>query len=193
MERDLDDAFRATEGMIDLEEFRLLHELARAADGGCIVEVGSWRGRSTVALALGAREGAGAPVFAVDPHEEFTGVLGGKFGPEDRAAFYRAMLETGCWREVRLLNASSELLAPQWERPVALLFLDGDHRDEAVRRDFHLWLPHLAPGANVAFDDSRDPGLGPTRLVRDLLATELFAERAGVGKVSVLRLRPRTD
>jgi hypothetical protein len=34
------------------------------------------------------------------------------------------------------------------------LFIDGDHRYEAVRADFAAWQPHLAPGAIVAFDDS---------------------------------------
>ncbi len=190
MEQDLEAAFRATEGMISFPEFRLLHELARGVGDGCIVEVGAWRGRSTVALGLGALAGAAPPVFAFDPHDEFVGALGGRFGPEDRAAFYRAMLATGCWRNVRLLNVSSELIAPQWKLPIGLLWIDGDHRDEGVRRDFHAWLPHLAPAAKVAFDDSLDPKLGPSRLIRHLVATELFIESAVVGKVTVLELRP---
>jgi len=34
-----------------------------------IVEIGSWKGRSTIVLAAGARAGAGGPVYAVDPHQ----------------------------------------------------------------------------------------------------------------------------
>ena len=190
MAQDLANAFRATEGMIDLEEFRLLHRLAREAESGCIVEVGAWRGRSSVALGLGSLEGHGVPVFAFDPHEEFVGVLGGKFGPADRAAFYRAMLDSGCWSAVRLVNLSSEQVAPQWDRPIALLWIDGDHSDRGVRRDFHGWLPHLTSDARVAFDDAVNPKLGPARLIRDLLATGLFREETHVGKVTVLARLP---
>lgn len=188
MARDLKAAFEATEGMVSFDEFRLLYELARGVRQGAIVEVGSYRGRSTVALGLGSLDGHRAPVFAIDPHEEFTGVLGGRFGPEDRAAFYRAMLETGCDRVVRLVNLASEVVASGFDRKVALLFVDGDHRDEAVRRDFHAWLPHLESGAFVAFDDSLDPKLGPARLIGHLVATGLFAAKAVAGKLTVLEL-----
>jgi predicted O-methyltransferase YrrM len=38
-------------------------------------------------------------------------------------------------------------------RPVDYLFLDGDHRYEAVRRDFELYTPLVRPGGIVAFHD----------------------------------------
>jgi hypothetical protein len=188
MGQELEAAFRQSEGMVSLDEFRLLHDLAREVRDGCIVEIGAWRGRSSIALALGSQAGGGAPVYSIEPHEWFVGALGGCFGPEDRAAFYRAMLASGCWRTVRLVNLSSEQAAPGWTKPVGLLWIDGDHREPAVRRDFHAWLPHLAPGARVAFDDSTDPKLGPAPLIRHLVATGLFEKRALVGKVTVLEL-----
>jgi predicted O-methyltransferase YrrM len=192
MARDLESAFRLTEGMTSLEEFRLLHRLAMDVRDGCIVEVGAYRGRSSVALGLGSIDGGrDVPVFSIEPHEEFVGVLGGRFGPDDRAAFYRTMLESGCVRVVRLVNLSSETVAPHWTRPVALLWIDGDHREEAVKRDFHGWLPHLADGAVVAFDDATDPKLGPRILVEALLASGLFRARETVGKVVVLELARR--
>src|ERR1700722_20931863 len=97
-----------TPGMVSLDVAELLYSLARDVDAGVIVEVGSYRGRSTVALALGSRAGHGAPVFAIEPHESFHGPLGGDFGPEDRGFFYRAMLRSEGYREVRLINLSSE-------------------------------------------------------------------------------------
>ena len=54
---------------------------------GCIVEVGSFRGRSTAALCFGVKDGHDAPIYAVEPHADYTGFYGGKFGGEDRAAF----------------------------------------------------------------------------------------------------------
>jgi predicted O-methyltransferase YrrM len=183
--------FRRTQGMTSYDEASLLYELAKATKVGCIIEVGSYRGRSTVALGRGSLDGHRAPVYAIDPHEEFIGVLGGVFGPEDRAAFYRAMLDTGCYEVVRLINLSSEIVVPNWTKPVSLLWIDGDHSYEGVKRDFDCWSPHLTADATVVFDDSLDPTIGPLRLIQEMLQTKLFEKADVVGKVTALKKRPR--
>ena len=67
-----------TDGWLTADEAQGLAALAANTDSSdVIVEIGSYRGRSTIALALGSR---GASVFAVDPHEHLTGPLGGEFG-----------------------------------------------------------------------------------------------------------------
>jgi hypothetical protein len=181
--------FDKTQGMITLEEAALLYTLAKELSAGCIVEVGSYRGRSTVALGRGSIDGNRVPVYAIEPHEEFTGALGGKFGPEDRGAFYQAMLETGCYAIVRLVNLSSEIVAPNWTKEIGLLWIDGDHTYEGVKRDFECWLPHLISDAIIAFDDSLHPELGPKRLIHELTAGKQFKKTELVGKITVLRRR----
>ena len=94
-------------------------------DAGAIVEVGSYHGRSTVALSCGAEAGAKLPVYAIEPHEHFIGELGGNFGPPDRAAFFETMLRTSCFENVRLVNLSSEIVSPGWQLPVSALWIDG--------------------------------------------------------------------
>jgi hypothetical protein len=150
--------------MIGDPEAALLRRLATEVDAGCIVEIGSYRGMSTIALAKGAR----VPVYAIEPHEEFVGVFGGKFGPADRRAFFENLLRAGVVEQVRLVNLSSEVVAPGWQLPVGLLWIDGDHRYEAVRRDFDCWKPHLR--GKVAFHDAIQPTLGPSKLIEELLA-----------------------
>ncbi len=184
-------AMRGVEGWLSKEEAELLFALARGVETGCIVEVGSYRGRSTVALALGSQRGHGAPVFALDPHEPFTGALGGDFGPEDRAAFYRNMLRSGCYHDVRLINLDSEIVTRGWSKTVSLLWIDGDHSYQGVSRDFNCWRPHLAPDAQVVFDDSLDPRIGPARLIEELLESGAFERVRTVGKVTLLRSRGR--
>lgn len=186
-------AMGGVEGWLAREEAMLLFQLARQTEHGCIVEVGSYRGRSTIALALGARNGLGVPVYAFDPHESFTGVFGGEFGASDRAAFYRNMLRSGCYREVRLINQDSATVSPGWTKQVALLWIDGDHSFEGVSRDFKAWLPHLSPDAKVVFDDSIDPRMGPTRLIAEILADGAFDLVRTVGKVTVLQRRDLSD
>jgi hypothetical protein len=182
--------FRKTEGMINVEEARLLYDLAKDVTENCIVEIGSYRGRSTAALACGSLNGMQVPVFAIDPHEDFIGVLGGKFGPQDRAAFYKAMIDTGCYKIVRLVNLSSEIVAPHWPSKISLLFIDGNHTFDAVKNDFESWFPHLAESALIAFHDSKDPQIGPFRLIHELLDTGKFEIKCERGEITVLGLRP---
>lgn len=184
----LDPYFDRTEGMITRAQAGLLYELAKQVPGDrCIVEVGSYRGRSTVALARGSLDGSRAPVFAVDPHEEFRGIFGGEFGPSDRGAFFQAMLSTSSYHIVHLINLSSEIVTPGWNRIVGFLWIDGDHREGAVRRDWNCWRSHLAPDAVVAFDDSVRADIGPQRLVAELLASKDYDFVDRVEKVTVIR------
>jgi hypothetical protein len=176
-----------TPGMISLDEAALLFELAHNVREGAIVEVGSYRGRSTAALALGARSGGQAAVFAIEPHEAVKGVLGGTFGPEDRAWFYRMMLRTRCYREVRLVNLSSHEVVPGWQHGVGLLWIDGDHTIDGVRRDLNSWRRHLLPGAIVAFDDCDQPSLGPAVVVSEELDARRMTLVKQTGKMTVVR------
>jgi hypothetical protein len=95
-------------------------------------------------------------------------------------------VRTGAYEHVRLLNISSEILAPGWREPVALLWLDGDHAYEGVRRDFDAWEPHLLPDCDVVLDDADDPEVGPYRLAQELRATG-WADMGQVGRVVHLR------
>ena len=177
-------------GMITMEEADFLYRLAASVSTGCIVEVGSYRGRSTTALALGAgSSGRQIPVFAVDPHEERTGAMGGQFGAEDRAQFFRSMLSTKCYRIVRLVNLSSETVSPGWSSPVGLVWLDGDHTHEAVRRDVEAWMPHLVSGGLIAFHDAQKPDLGPAMLIEEMVRSGDHEELEGAGSIRVIRRR----
>lgn len=56
--------------MLTPNEGEYLHRLARLDPGnGVIVEIGSWKGKSTILLALGSMEVGGEKVYAIDPHK----------------------------------------------------------------------------------------------------------------------------
>lgn len=154
------------EGQIAQVEAELLVWLASQVPAEqVIVEIGSYRGRSAIALALGSLLGNGVRVYAVDPHLDFTGVKGGEFGPSDMARLYRNLDVAGVGRIVAVVALPSVMIGRAWFESdewnnVGLLWIDGDHRYEAVRDDFETWAPCVAVGGWLAFHDSLAPGVG---------------------------------
>ncbi len=152
----------SVEGQISSAEAMVLFKLARdLAPNSAIVELGSYRGRSTIALALGARHGAKNRVYAIDPHEQFQGVLGGSFGPADMAQLYRNITKAGVGDLVAVVCLPSVAVAQSWKaRRIGLLWIDADHRYDAVRADLEAWLPRMTPNAIVALHDIQSAGVG---------------------------------
>jgi predicted O-methyltransferase YrrM len=170
-------------------EGQFLSQLAASVSNGVVVEIGSHQGRSAIALAHGSLSGSKVDVFAVDPHEPFKGFYGGTFGPADRQAFYQHIAETRVGEIVRLISLPGPAAAAGFNRPVALLFIDGDHSLAGVTQDFESWSVHLTPNAIVAFDDATDPQAGPFHLIRKLLDSGAWVEDAGCGKIRTLKRR----
>jgi MMP 1-O-methyltransferase len=163
---DVDRVVAGVDGWLGPEEGRLLYRLAAEADpGGCIVEIGSWHGRSTIWLAAGARAGAGAAVVAIDPHE---GTKLRKDGEKTNLLLRANLDRAGVAEGVEVVVATSEEAAATWSRPVSLLWIDGDHSYEKAKRDVEVWSPHLLPDASVALHDTFVLP-GPERVVRELL------------------------
>ncbi|MCW2924727.1 MAG: hypothetical protein JWM98_2131 [Thermoleophilia bacterium] len=179
------DRAMSVEGHLTRRECRALVDLAAAVGRSHVVEIGSFRGRSTIALALGAP--AHVSVIAVDPHEEFVGEHGGHFGPADRVAFFENLLREGVADRVRLINLPSVAAAAAVEGPVHLLWVDGDHSDAGVTADFHTWQRTLAPRATVAFHDAADPTTGPGRVAAEAVASGRYEFVDRVDKIVVVR------
>ena len=178
-------------GGISVEESQYLRDLAKTLTQGCIVEVGSFRGKSSVVLSAGAADNPLAPqVFCIEPHEKFKGIYGGQFGPVDRKEFYRAMLATGAYENTSLVNLSSEIVTRDWAQPVGLCFIDGDHSYEGVKRDFECWADHVIVGGLVTFDDAQDKNVGPAQLLEELLPSDHWEKLDAVGKFVTLRRKP---
>jgi hypothetical protein len=177
----------SVEGQISPSECLLLFDLASQVSLGCIVEIGSYRGRSTVALALGSLAKSRVPIYAIEPHESFKGVLGGDFGPKDRIEFFKNILRTGVGEIVHLVNLSSEVVSKGWDKEISLLWIDGNHRYEAVKRDFLCWEPFVVKGGLIAFHDSTNLNLGPSKVITESLYTGGFKQIQQVQLTTILR------
>lgn len=157
------------EGQISAVEVKILIQLASAVPPSqVIVEIGNYRGRSTVALALGTQIGNGNRIYSIDPHLEFQGILGGEFGPQDMAALYTNLTRANVGSSVATICLPSTTAAKAWmDQNIGLLWLDGDHRYAAVLADVTAWLPFVNAGSVVAFHDIDSPDV--QRLLDELV------------------------
>lgn len=125
------------------------HELARRAVGRRVLELGSYLGRSTIALAANAEV-----VHSVDPHnggppgEENTlsGFLEniGRYGVRDRVIVH--------------VGTSTEVVPAFREGLFDLAFIDAVHQRPHVDVDAAMCARCLAPGGALAFHDYNTDG-----------------------------------
>jgi len=131
-------------GWLGDEEALALYEAARTCTGrGAIVEIGSWRGRSTICLALGSKDGPGVPVVAIDRHTDKTFV-----------DFQENIRRAGIADLVRPIRATSDEAFTEFDEPIELIFIDASHKYDDVRRDFDQWVPLVVEGGTVAMHDT---------------------------------------
>jgi predicted O-methyltransferase YrrM len=143
-------------GWLTDEEGEALYELARSCTGkGVIVEIGSWKGKSTTCLGLGSRAGQNVPIFAVDPHADY------RFGE-----FKENIERAGIADLVTAIPSLSQAAAPEFDQPIELLFVDGSHEYEDVKADFDQWVPKLVEGGTIAVHDTT-LWEGPKRVVEE--------------------------
>lgn len=134
------------EGFLSQREGCYLYSLAsQLTASGCVVEIGSLKGKSTVFLAKGCQSAGGGRVFAVDPHTH-DGI--------NEKAFRENIRRTGVEAIVSPMVMSSIEAVQGWNTPIALLWVDGDHKYRGVRGDFFAWFPHVIVGGAIAFHDT---------------------------------------
>jgi predicted O-methyltransferase YrrM len=158
------------EGFLQPAEGLFLYKTAKNCRGrGVIVEIGSWKGKSTTWLAKGSQSGNNIKVYAIDPHtgsSENREKLGEVWTYQE---FMRNIKKAEVDDIVVSILKTSEEAAREWNgKPIELLWIDGAHEYELVKLDFDLWSPYLVEGGIVAFHDTIVWG-GPRRLVKEAL------------------------
>jgi predicted O-methyltransferase YrrM len=124
---------------------------------GRIVEIGSFRGRSTIVLRHSAPPGV--EVVAIDPHG------GGDRGPReispdaargeaDHEAFHANLRRAGVDGGVRHVRRMSQDALGEVEGEVELLYVDGAHRYRPARADIERWGARVAPGGTMLVHDA---------------------------------------
>jgi len=145
---------RNVEGWLSDHEALFLYHAARMVQApGEIVEIGSWKGKSTVCLASGlSASGKSAFVWAVDPHEGIL-VAGKKKGVSTLSIFNRNIRGAGLTRFVKPVVSTSQRAVRHWSKPISFLFIDGLHDYIHTKQDYLLWKKYVVSGGVIAFHD----------------------------------------
>lgn len=185
------------DGWLDEDEADLLiaatsHVLTREAAPPAIVEVGSYCGRSTVVLGCVVKVvRPEARVYAVDPHDGQVGSLdqGMFYGPPTFAAFTRNIAGAGLADVVVPIQSYSFNVT--WERPIALLLIDGLHDYANVARDFSHFERWVVEGGYIAFHDYADYFPGVKTFVHELLTSGRYRKVRLVGSMMIVEKLPQ--
>lgn len=145
-----------------------------------LVEIGAGLGASAILMLVNAPRGAlvhSIDSFAGDSMKNF-------YVSEKRCRenVLRALNSLGVAKLTEywhLYSQPSHQMASSWSNPIDFLYIDGDHRYEAVKQDFDDWFKHIKPNGVLLLHDSRkipntlenkfDRGWpGPTKLAEEL-------------------------
>lgn len=171
----------------------LFDAAARCPPVGTVVEIGSFRGRSTIVLARSAPDGA--EIVAIDPHagtdrgpKEIDG-----YGPEaaaDHACFLANLRRAGVHDRVRHVRRFSDRAHDGVEGAIDVLFVDGAHRFAPAHADIRDWGGRVVPGGTMLVHDSFSSVGVTLAILRELMFGRNWRYQ---GRVRSLAVYTRTD
>ena len=114
---------------IRMDEAEELYKCAkRLPENAVVVEIGTLYGGSANILAAAIS----GMVYTIDNDPKF---------------------ETKILDNILLIKGNSKDVAVGWDKPIDLLFIDGDHSYEGAMEDIENWIPKVKNGGMVIFHD----------------------------------------
>ncbi len=144
-------------GMLSVGEVKLIHKcVIMLPENPVIINIGAGFGTSVIAM---LEKRSDAFIFSIDKKprsEEYENLLASK-------------IDTS--RCLRILS-DSRRAGKNFPYMVDMVFVDGDHSNEAVQRDIDSWLPKIAAGGVILFHDYKHPNVPGLTTVVDAAMTE---------------------
>ncbi|GIV33629.1 MAG: hypothetical protein KatS3mg031_1164 [Chitinophagales bacterium] len=117
----------------------LFHLLLNLQVEGEVVEIGTNVGKSTIALAFAQKVKNGRPIHTIDIFQH--------------PAIEQNLQRAGVSQYVNRIISPSHVAAKQWNKPVKLLWIDGDHSYRGVVTDIKNWSKFVVEGGLIALHD----------------------------------------
>ena len=128
-----------------------LQELEHLAENitGNIIEIGSFLGRATIIMARGLVRGKGGKIFTIDPHTN-NDIQYQKLINNIKQCPFRDHVQVIRDYSYRVWENKQPKII--FKQPVDMIFIDGNHWYEDVKRDTE-WIQLVRKGGVVAFHD----------------------------------------
>jgi predicted O-methyltransferase YrrM len=152
----------------------MLYGLARALKPEVAVEIGSARGKSACYVGAALKQNDRGKLYAIDPHVRTDW---NDLDSIDTLAEMRANIKTlHLESHVEIVREMSSDAAANWSHPIDMLFIDGDHSYEGVKRDWELFSPHVSSFGVVVFHDTIWDLRSDARYARKDMGVPAFVE-----------------
>ena len=148
-------------GLLANDECLLLHRLAgdvvdRFGKDAVLCEIGSFHGKSTVAIATALKSSQGGHLYAIDWHQ------GSQDFPEHQADVYQNnyaaykenLRKYGVDQWVTSIKLKSQEACEQVPEKIHFLWIDGAHDYDSVKSDYENYQEKLVAGGYLLFHDA---------------------------------------
>lgn len=138
------------DGSTRLEELMYLKELSSKSKD-IIVELGGFQGRTSIQLAEGSRIGQNNQVFVIDTWngKKLNGTNDVYFSKE---VFLENIKIAKVNNIITTIHSTSDEALKSWDKKIGMLFIDGDHSYNGVKKDIR-WIDHVISNGIIAFHD----------------------------------------
>ena len=189
-------------GFLEKQEAESLYQFAKkySSLGPCL-EIGSYCGKSAIYLGAAVKEN-NQILYSIDHHkgseeqqpgEEFFDLdlldETGK-GINTLPFFLETLDKAGLRENVVPIVSTSVEASEVWSEPLAMVFIDGGHSDQAANDDYDVWHPHIIQGGLLAihdvFPNPEDGGRPPFNIYTKAKESGLFKEVDMINSLALL-------
>ena len=189
-------------GFLEKQEAQSLYQFAKkyCSLGPCL-EIGSYCGKSTVYLGAAVKEN-NQILYSIDHHKGSEEQQPGEefFDPDlldetgkgiNTLPFFLETLDKADLRDNVVPIVSTSVEASEvWSKPLAMVFIDGGHSDQAANDDYDFWHPHIIEGGLLAihdvFPNPEDGGRPPFNIYTKAKESGLFKEVDMINSLALL-------
>ncbi len=154
-------AMASLEGWCSTNKASILMDFIFMLKPKTIVEIGVWGGKSLIPMAFALKANNQGKIYGIDPWDTQASIQGMEgqnkswWGTVDHSQIYNGLTKQ---IELLKLNSQIELIKKTSKAAPAissidLLHIDGNHSDEASYLDVQKWVPLVAQGGLIVFDD----------------------------------------
>ena len=189
-------------GFLEKQEAESLYQFAKkySSLGPCL-EIGSYCGKSAVYLGAAVKEN-NQILYSIDHHKGSEEQQPGEefFDPDlldetgkginTLPSFLKTLDKADLRDNVVPIVSTSIEASEVWSEPLAMVFIDGGHSDQAANDDYDVWHPHIIQGGLLAihdvFPNPMDGGRPPFNIYTKAKESGLFKEVDMINSLALL-------